>query len=135
MKAMMTLLFVAGLVVSAVAADTKDDKLEGKWKIVSVERDGKTDAKWTDGVRTMKDGKFSISVLENRKNAEGQFLSVAFVISFWNQENGELQRTEAQHQTWTRVGTFDLRSGVDAATLGLGMLVIGLFGPRTRRIR
>ena len=25
-----------------------------------------------------------------------------------------------------RVGTFDLRSGVDAATLGLGMLVIGL---------
>ena len=25
------------------------------------------------------------------------------------------------------VGTFDLRSGVDAATLGLGMLVIGLF--------
>jgi hypothetical protein len=25
------------------------------------------------------------------------------------------------------VGTFDLRSGADAATLGLGMLVIGLF--------
>jgi uncharacterized GH25 family protein len=58
--------------------------------------------------RTMKDGRFSISVLENRPTAEGKFLSVAFVVNFWNTETGELQRTEAHHQTWTRQGKFDL---------------------------
>ncbi len=64
MKVVMTLLFAAGLAVSAVAADAKDEALEGKWKVVSVERDGKTDAKWTDGVRTMKDGKYELKPKE-----------------------------------------------------------------------
>jgi len=58
--------------------------------------------------RQMKDARFSISVLENRPNAEGKFLSVAFVISFWNGETGNLERTEAHNQTWHRVGKFDL---------------------------
>ncbi len=61
MKVVLTLLFAAGLTMSAVAADTKDDKLEGKWSVVSVERDGKVDEKWTDGVRTMKDGKYELT--------------------------------------------------------------------------
>lgn len=58
--------------------------------------------------RTMGKDRFSISVLENRLNEEGKFLSVAFMINFWNQETGELQRSEAHHQTWTRLGKFDL---------------------------
>src|SRR5579872_2129465 len=64
MKALVTLLLTAGLVV---AADAKDDALkkeqtalEGKWKVVSVERDGKAVEMWTDGTRTMKDGKYGL---------------------------------------------------------------------------
>jgi hypothetical protein len=58
--------------------------------------------------RQTKEGKFTISVLENRPNAEGKFLSAAFVVNYWNAESGDLQRSEAHHQTWTRVGKFDL---------------------------
>jgi uncharacterized protein (TIGR03067 family) len=57
MKTMAVLLFAASL---ALAADAKDEALEGKWKIVSVERDGKAVDMWTDGVRTMKDGKYEL---------------------------------------------------------------------------
>jgi uncharacterized protein (TIGR03067 family) len=56
MKTLTTVLFVASL---ALAADAKDE-VEGKWKIVSVERDGKAVEMWTDGLRTMKDGKYEL---------------------------------------------------------------------------
>jgi hypothetical protein len=66
------------------------------------------DKQITEVNRTMKDRRFTISVLENRPNAEGKFLSAAFVVNYWNLETGELLRTETNHQTWTRVGKFDL---------------------------
>src|SRR5262249_40952102 len=52
--------------------------------------------------------KFTISVLENRKNAEGKYLPVSFVVDYWNPTSGELLRSDATYQSWTRVGTFDL---------------------------
>ncbi|MBL8797068.1 MAG: DUF3386 family protein [Planctomycetia bacterium] len=58
--------------------------------------------------RVMEGRRFSISVLENKPNEEGKFLSVAFVVNYWNLETGELARSEANHQTWKRVGGFDL---------------------------
>jgi uncharacterized protein (TIGR03067 family) len=58
MKTVAILLFAASVVA---AADAKDEALEGKWKIVSVERDGKIDDKWTDGERVMKDGKYEMT--------------------------------------------------------------------------
>jgi hypothetical protein len=66
------------------------------------------DKQITEVNRTMKDRRFTISVLENRPNAEGKFLSAAFVVNYWSLESGELLRTETNHQTWTRVGKFDL---------------------------
>jgi hypothetical protein len=66
--------------------------------------------------RQMKEGKFSISVLENRPNAEGKFLSTSFVVNYWNLENGELQRSEAHHQAWTRVGKLDLPTTLTVIT-------------------
>lgn len=66
--------------------------------------------------RQMKEGRFTISVLENRPNAEGKFLSIAFVVSFWSLENGELQRSEAHHQAWARVGKFDLPTTLTVIT-------------------
>lgn len=57
MKTLVTVLFAASL---ALAADAKDEALEGKWKVVSVERDGKANEMLTDAIRTMKDGKYEL---------------------------------------------------------------------------
>jgi hypothetical protein len=58
--------------------------------------------------RNMHDRKFTISVLENRKNAEGKYLSVSFVVNYWNPTSGEFLRSDTNLQTWTRVGALDL---------------------------
>ena len=58
--------------------------------------------------RQMRDTRFTISVVENRPNAEGKFLSVAFVVNYWNADNNDLTKSESHHQTWNRVGKFDL---------------------------
>lgn len=52
--------------------------------------------------------KFSITVLENRTNAEGKYLPVSYVVNYWDMKTGQLVRNEAHHQTWTRVDRFDL---------------------------
>jgi hypothetical protein len=52
--------------------------------------------------------KFTISVLENRKNKEGKYLSVSFAVDYWNPTTGELVRSDANFQSWTRLGAFDL---------------------------
>jgi Protein of unknown function (DUF3386) len=58
--------------------------------------------------RTMKDRRFTITVLESIANAEGKYLTTSFVVDYWNLESGELLRSDAFSQTWTRVGKFDL---------------------------
>src|SRR5262249_6302687 len=58
--------------------------------------------------RNMNGRKFTISVLENRKNSEGKYLSVSFVVNYWNPTSGEFLRSDTNLQTWTRVGPFDL---------------------------
>jgi hypothetical protein len=52
--------------------------------------------------------RFTISVLENIKNKEGKYLSAHFVVDYWNPTTGELTRSDANQQTWTRVGPVDL---------------------------
>lgn len=55
------------------------------------------------------DGKhMTISVLENEKNAEGQFLPRTYVVRYWNGESGKLERSETVRERWTRVGKWDL---------------------------
>jgi hypothetical protein len=58
--------------------------------------------------RTMKDSRFTITVLEAITNAEGKYLTTSFVVDYWNLDSGELKRSDAFSQTWTRVGKFDL---------------------------
>jgi hypothetical protein len=58
--------------------------------------------------RQMKGSRFTITVLENRKNKEGKYLASTFVVDYWNLQSGELTRSEANLETWTRVGDFDL---------------------------
>lgn len=59
-------------------------------------------------MRQMKDRRFTITVQEQRKTPEGKYLSASFAVDYWNLETGELVRSEANVQTWTRVGAFDL---------------------------
>jgi len=58
--------------------------------------------------RTMKDRRFTITVLESIANADGKYLTTSFVVDYWNLESGELLRSDAFSQTWTRVGKFNL---------------------------
>lgn len=58
--------------------------------------------------RAMKDRRFTITVLESITNAEGKYLTTSFVVDYWNLESGELLRSDAFSQTWTRLGKFDL---------------------------
>jgi hypothetical protein len=68
--------------------------------------------------RDMEGSKFSITMLENRRNEEGKFLPATFVVHYWNSQTGELTRTEANLQTWTRVSSFDLPMTVKVITSG-----------------
>lgn len=82
--------------------------------------------------RTMKGGRFTITVLENRLTPEKKYLPAAYVVNTWGGE--ALRSSMAFHQTWQRVGTLDLPrtilvvtatgaegagGGVDARTLTL----------------
>lgn len=58
--------------------------------------------------RNMGGNKFSIIMLENRKNEEGKFIPATFVVHYWDAKSGQLTKTEANLQTWTRINGFDL---------------------------
>jgi hypothetical protein len=58
--------------------------------------------------RTMRDARFTITVLENRLTADKKFLPVSYVVNTWDLKTDALKSSEAHHQTWERVGAFDL---------------------------
>jgi hypothetical protein len=58
--------------------------------------------------RRMADSRFTITVLENRQNAEKKYLPASYVVNTWNLKTGALQGSATHHNTWQRVGKFDL---------------------------
>jgi hypothetical protein len=66
--------------------------------------------------RHMKDSRFTITVVENRLNAEKQFLPVSYVVNYWDLKSQNLLRSQTHHDTWTRVGSFDLPETVLVVT-------------------
>jgi hypothetical protein len=58
--------------------------------------------------RRMEDVRFTITVLENLRNREKQFLPADFVVNSWDLKTDALRSSETHHQTWERVGDFDL---------------------------
>lgn len=58
--------------------------------------------------RRMGDSRFTITVVENRLNAEKKYLPACFVVNTWELQGGALKSSQAHHQTWQRVGAFDL---------------------------
>jgi hypothetical protein len=70
--------------------------------------------------RQMKDSRFTITVLENRRNAEKQFLPASYVVDTWDAKTDALKSSEAFHQTWVRVGKYDLPRGLTVVAAGTG---------------
>ncbi len=58
--------------------------------------------------RTTKDSRFTITVLENLLNDDKQYLPVSYVVNYWDLKGEVLKRSEAHHDSWKRVGKFDL---------------------------
>jgi uncharacterized GH25 family protein len=72
--------------------------------------------------RHMKDTRFTITVLENALNEEKQFLPVSYVVNTWDLKADVLKRSEAHHQTWRRIGKFDLPLSETVVTAADGTL-------------
>jgi hypothetical protein len=66
--------------------------------------------------RAMGDSRFTITVLENKLNAEKKFLPEAYVVNTWDKKTGALKRSVSHHNTWTRVGSYDLPDLVTVVT-------------------
>jgi hypothetical protein len=64
----------------------------------------------TEVNRTMGERRFSNRILANSRNAEGKLLPLAYTVSYWTVPGDRLERVEAFHATWTRVGPLDLPS-------------------------
>lgn len=62
----------------------------------------------TEVNRSMGASRFTISVLEVVRNSEGKYLPRSFVMSFFDEESGEMRGSLAHANQWQRVGKFDL---------------------------
>ncbi len=58
--------------------------------------------------RQLARGNMTITLLDNDKNADGLFLPRSYTVQYWDAATGQLQRTEAIQNRWTRVGAWDL---------------------------
>jgi hypothetical protein len=58
--------------------------------------------------RRMGESRFTISVLENHTNAEKKYLPSCYVVNTWSVKTGALLSSTTHHNTWRRVGKFDL---------------------------
>jgi hypothetical protein len=70
--------------------------------------------------REMKDSRFTITVMENRLNAEKKYLPVSYVVNSWNTGARTLKSSTTYHHTWERVGDFDLPATVLVVTANSG---------------
>jgi hypothetical protein len=61
----------------------------------------------TEVQRKMGAGRFTITVVDVHRNAEGKYLPQLYAVNAWN-EDGGLASASTQQNIWTRVGAFDL---------------------------
>jgi hypothetical protein len=66
--------------------------------------------------RQMKDSRFTITVTENRLNAEKKYLPVSYVVNSWDLKTQALTSSATYHHTWERVGGFDLPATLTVVT-------------------
>jgi MinD-like ATPase involved in chromosome partitioning or flagellar assembly len=51
---------------------------------------------------------FTITVLKNIVTKEAKFLPASYVVNTWDAKTDALTSSEAHHQTWQRIGAYDL---------------------------
>lgn len=69
--------------------------------------------------RNTQDGRFTISVFQVHRNAEGKYLPAYYVVHSWKAD-GTLRSSTAVYETWVRVGNFDLPATYQTVTAGSG---------------
>jgi hypothetical protein len=62
----------------------------------------------TEVHRKLENLRFTITVTEVHRTAEGKTLPKAYTVSYWDAKTGGLTRTNAAVDEWTRVGRWDL---------------------------
>jgi hypothetical protein len=72
--------------------------------------------------RAMGETRFTITVLENLWTKEKQYLPVAYVVNTWDAKSNQLRSSAAHHDTWTRVGAYDLPLTIGIVTATSGQL-------------
>jgi uncharacterized GH25 family protein len=68
-------------------------------------------------------GRFTISVLESKDNAEGKYLPTIFTVNTWNAE-GALVSSMTEHDTWGRLGKLDVPQRVVQTSAGKDKIVV-----------
>jgi hypothetical protein len=68
--------------------------------------------------RTMRDSRFTITVLRNQRTREGKFLPAFYVVNTWDRKTGALTGSSAHRNEWVRVGAFPLPGKVIVVTAG-----------------
>lgn len=66
--------------------------------------------------RQSKTGRFTISVMEIRRNPEGKYLPGVYSVSFWNPD-GSLKSSTFVNETWVRVGHLDLPATLERVSV------------------
>lgn len=77
--------------------------------------------------RDMGKQNFTITVLDNDRNPEGQFLPRSYTVHYWDAPTGELQRTETVVDRWQRVGDLDLPAAHTVTTASAAGFTIRAF--------
>ena len=58
--------------------------------------------------RSMEHARFTITVMENRQNAEKQYLPAHYVVNTWDLKTNALKSSASFFHEWERVGKYDL---------------------------
>jgi len=58
--------------------------------------------------RQVPGARFTITVMENKLTKEKKFLPVSYIVNTWDAKTNALTSSETHHQTWQRIGAFDL---------------------------
>ncbi len=58
--------------------------------------------------RNVPGARFTITVLKNIVTKENKFLPASYVVNTWDAKTDALTSSEAHHQTWQRIGEYDL---------------------------
>jgi hypothetical protein len=79
--------------------------------------------------------RFTIVVLENRVNEERQYLPAHYVVNTWDAKSGALKSSATHHQTWQRLGKFDLPATAMIVTASAGKMETRLLKLSNHRLR